>query len=276
MKYNAPDSTFHRVAKRIQANSRELLNELDQLATSIPSVNGDHSADQEAGDLEPARHLLELLLSQSGDSQQRDMLANIFAFELEPPKEPTPPPPPSPVVPVKKRDTYADRKKRWEEKEAARIERLATGRATRAGQAKEEAFEHEAGILSSTENEGEAGPGPSTRRTRQSMGNSSSEMSNAPDRTSSSTGARPSRPQVGVAGREIVERLSDKERRAREQELGLETPAVDNSDQFTRFNTGWILPEGSRRRRQVDTTAMPPPKPRIRKRESRLYASADD
>ena len=272
LKYNAPDTAFHRHAKRIQTNSRDLLADLDSIAVPPSSdlVNGEIAAEAEIGDLEPSRHLLEALLSQSEDSQARDMLASLFVFELQPPKEPTPPPPPPPE---KKRDNYADRKKKWEEKEARRLERLASGRATRAGQAAEEAFQHEAGLLapSPAVAHGEAGPGPSTRRTRQSLGQSTStsELSKALD-TSTPTSSRPARSQVGVAGRELVERLSDKERRARELELGLEIEAVDNSDQFTRFNTGWILPEGSRRTRAVESPAIPF-KPRVRKRESRKY-----
>jgi NuA3 HAT complex component NTO1 len=202
------------------------------------------------------------------------MLASLFAFELQPPKEPTPPPPPPPEKNVKKRDNYADRKKKWEEKEARRLERLATGRATRAGQAAEEAFQHEAGLLPALPAlvTAEAGPGPSTRRTRQSLGQnqSASDVSKALDLSSSTPSSRPARSQVGVAGRELVERLSDKERRARELELGLEIEKVDNSDQFTRFNTGWILPEGSRRTRAVESPVVPF-KPRVRKRKSNLF-----
>ena len=69
MKYNAPDSTFHRIAKRIQGSSRDLLAELDQLATPAPlkdsfNGDGDHGL-EEIGDLEPSRHFLEVLISQS-------------------------------------------------------------------------------------------------------------------------------------------------------------------------------------------------------------------
>jgi NuA3 HAT complex component NTO1 len=225
-------------------------------------INGD-SRHEEIGDLEPSRNFLEVLISQSGDFHQRDRLASLFAFDLEPPKEPTPPPPPP--VPVKKRENYADRKRKWEEKEARHLERLESGRSTRAGQAKEEAFQHEAGLLPPLPAAAPAEAGPS-RRTRHSMGNSSSEVSRTLDSSSSNAASRPVRSQVGVAGREIIERLSDKERRAREQGLNLEIEAVDNSDQFTRFNTGWILPEGSSRRKPNDSPAVPL-KARVRKRE---------
>jgi len=227
-------------------------------------VNGD-SEQEEIGDLEPSRHFLEVLISQNENSHHRDRLASLFAFDLEPPKEPTPPPPPP--VPAKKRENYADRKRKWEEKEARHLERLESGRSTRAGQAKEEAFQHEAGLLPPLPAAPQAEAGPSTiRRTRHSMGNSSSEVSKTLDTPGSSSASRPVRSQVGVAGREIIERLSDKERRAREQGLNLEIEAVDNSDQFTRFNTGWILPEGSSRRRNNDSPAVPL-KPRVRKRK---------
>jgi NuA3 HAT complex component NTO1 len=235
-------------------------------------INGD-SGHEEIGDLEPSRHFLEVLISQSGGSRHRDRLASLFAFDLEPPKEPTPPPPPP--VPVKKRENYADRKRKWEEKEARHLERLEAGRSTRAGQAKEEAFQHEAGLLPPLSAVPQAEAGPSTRRTRHSMGNSSSEVSKTLDPSSSNSASRPVRSQVGVAGREIIERLSDKERRAREQGLNLEIEAVDNSDQFTRFNTGWILPEGSSRRRPNDSPAVPL-KPRVRKRKLTQFNINDE
>lgn len=262
MKYNAPDTTFNRIAKRIQANSRDLLSELDSLA---PTAADGPPLDTNVGDLEPSRILLEALLGDCGTTPSRDRLADLFAFELEQPKEPTPPPP---QVPNKKRLAYADRKKRWEEKEARRLERLATGRSTRAAQAVQVAFQHEAGLLpppssplSALGTETEAGPSISTRRTRMSLAGAAA-MEPKAEVVISTSGLSRSRSQRGVVGTEIVERLSDKERREREQNLGLEIKAVDNSDQFTRFNTGWIFPEGSKRTRHTDAPAPAPVKPR--------------
>jgi NuA3 HAT complex component NTO1 len=256
LKYNAPDTTFNRIAKRIQTNSRGLLSELDSLA---PIAEDGQPVDADVGDLEPSRILLEALVSECGGASARDRLADLFAFELEPLKEPTPPPP---SAPPKKR---VDKKKRWEEKEAKRLERAATGRSTRAAQAITEAFQHEAGLLPPPSSplsaaEPEAGPSMPTRRTRNSMAGPSIEATK--EEVIPAPGLSRSRSLRGVVGRELVERLSDRERREREQNLGLEIEAVDNSDQFTRFNTGWILPEGSKRARHVDAPVPPPLKPR--------------
>jgi hypothetical protein len=132
----------------------------------------------------------------------------------------------------------------------------------------QEAFQHEAGLLSPLPVSAEAGPSapPATRRTRNSMAGPSSDSLLTEEPSSSSSLSR-SRSQRGVVGREVVERLSDRERRAREQKLDLVTEAVDKSDQFTRFNLGWVLPAGSKRNRHTEPPAPPPP--RARNSESR-------
>ena len=76
------------------------------------------------------------------------------------------------------------------------------------------------------------------------------------DRSSPDKGRR-SRSQVGVVGIETYNYISDKERRKRERALDLVTEEVGSQDQFKRFNVGWVLAEGSKRKR-TQTSADPP------------------
>ena len=69
--------------------------------------------------------------------------------------------------------------------------------------------------------------------------------------------SRRSRSQVGVVGIESYNYISDKERREREKALDLVTEEVGSQDQFKRFNVGWVLAEGSKRKR-TQTSADPP------------------
>lgn len=269
MKYNGPESPFHRVAKRIKTQSKEILDPLDGLMIGADGTSDD------VGDLEPAAYLLEALTSQVSDGIDRDRLADLFAFELEKPKEPTPPPPTPPPKKSAKRETGAERKRKWEEREAQHQDRLA-GRATRAGQARSDAFKYEAGLPPSSDVELEqpiAAP-VTGRRTRKSLAAATESVPEPEtnslrppereDRASASSGLSRSRSQVGVARTEPIERLTDKERRERERHLALITEEVGNSDLFTRFNVGWMLPEGSKRRRggeKPSTAAGSAPKP---------------
>lgn len=267
MIYNPPDNPYHRLASRIKSNAAEILDQLDELPAHMGATDG-------VGNLEPARVLLEVLTSRATANDERDRLADLFAFEMAKPKEPTPAPPTPPPKPTIKRDTYADRKRRLAEKEAAHQARaVAPGRATRAGHAMVEAFKHEAGLPPSSDNEVDTpGAGSSNRRrTRPStVGNAESstntktslQVPSREDRTSASSGLSRSRSQVGVARTETVERLSDKERRERERNLVLTTDSVGDADQFTRFNVGWVLPEGSKRNRGGARPDPPRPVPK--------------
>jgi len=71
------------------------------------------------------------------------------------------------------------------------------------------------------------------------------------------TATRRSRTQPGVAALEIYSHITDKERRERERALDIVTEEVGNMDQFKRFNVGWVLPEGTKRRR-VEKAPEPP------------------
>nr|XP_019009832.1 NuA3 HAT complex component NTO1 [Kwoniella pini CBS 10737]OCF48613.1 NuA3 HAT complex component NTO1 [Kwoniella pini CBS 10737] len=71
-----------------------------------------------------------------------------------------------------------------------------------------------------------------------------------------STNSFPSRhkSQPGVAGVETFQALTDRERREQEKSLDLLTQEVGAQDQFKRFNVGWVLPEGSKRKRSERTS----------------------
>jgi NuA3 HAT complex component NTO1 len=221
MIYNKGDTPFNRIAKRIKSNAAPLLAELN-----IQSEGIDQS---DVGDLEPHIEVLKALVAQDAEAEDRDNLASLFAFELEKPRPPTPPPP-SPKV--RKTLSAAERKAKWEEREARAKERAAmTGKPTRAAHALAKAFTEEAGLVASSDTE----PGPSTRRRR--------------DPSTVETESRSRRPQRGVVGTEYFAVVSDKERREKERALDLVTESVAPQDQFARFNVGWVLPEGSKRRR---------------------------
>ena len=74
------------------------------------------------------------------------------------------------------------------------------------------------------------------------------------------TTTRRSRTQPGVAALETYAHITDKERRERERALDIVTEEVGNRDHFTRFNVGWVLPEGTKRRR-VERVPDPPKTP---------------
>jgi NuA3 HAT complex component NTO1 len=123
-----------------------------------------------------------------------------------------------------------------------------SSRPTRATKALEEAFAHEAGVALSSDVEMPW----TTRRTRGSRGGAKEEEEQQEEiQAESSTAAakRAHKPQRGVIGLETFVSVSDKERRAMEKDMDLVTNDVGNADLFKRFNVGWVLPEGSKRKR---------------------------
>ena len=270
MLYNASDNPFHRTAKRIKANAKPLLDELDTLQTqsrfTFSSGSGDEGNStiaQSVGDLEPSQMLLECLLQPAVDLPNQDWLSSIFSFALERPKEPTPPPAPRPPK-NRKSMSAAEKKQRWEEREAKYQERVA-GRLTRGTDAKEKAFTEDSGTQGPSLNVDDqpAEAGPSRRRSMrvQPIGPSTTEPSEDGPSTgavSSASSVRPqSRQQRGVAGIETIAVLNDRERREQERQLNLMTPEIDRQDLFKRFNVGWVLPEGSKRRRAERPPSLP-------------------
>lgn len=238
MKYNAVDSLFHRTAARIKKNAEPLLAELD----SIPS----QTLDNDVGNLEPLPETLNLLLAPT-DDPERDTLASLFAFTLEPPRPPTPPPE---KKPKKARESNASRKEKW----AAKIaEPRVSSRATRATEASLKAFEDDGALAVDSSEQAESskmaerfadlGRRRSTRR-----GKADSEPTDGPSTASSVVGQfRPVRDKRGVVGVQTLAYLTDNERREMERNMELTVEQVNGEDLFKRFNVGWVLPAGSKR-----------------------------
>lgn len=277
MLYNANDNPFHRTAKRIKANSKPLLDELDTLKTQSRYLFRSESDDDDhelpslpfgaVGDLEPSQMLLECLLQPAAGMPNQDWLSSVFSFALERPKDPTPPPAPRPSK-NRKSMSAAEKRQRWEEREAKYQERVA-GRSTRATEAKEKAFTEDSGVQDPTPDEDEQSvqAGPSRRRSIrvqpiESRTTEPSEDGPSTGPVSSTSSMRPqSRQQRGVAGIETIAVLNDRERREQERQLELMTPDIDSQDLFKRFNIGWVLPEGSKRRRAERPPSPPRPAP---------------
>lgn len=251
MQYNKGETTFHRTASRIKKNATPLLDALDsipatgQLLPPAPEEGEWGPQPEDVGDLETSLARLQTLLapdhSEGGREQERDMLRSIFAFEVE--KEP--PPPPSP----KKRKTMsaAERNKKFEQAEERYKERLSMGggsaRVSRAAAAAT----------------GPESPPPTTGRRKASAASEVSETSR--------------RSQPGVVGVTSVPAMSERERRQAEKNLDLIAENLDSKDEYERFNVGWILPEGSKRRRPAPVTVPPPPKRTSRAPSSTSAAS---
>lgn len=194
------------------------------------------------GNLEPATEVLHALIGSVTDDPKQDLLASIFAFAVEKARPPTPPPPSPPVKKLRKAWTQAERQQKWEDGKAEAQIRLSTGRPTRASQSIVNAFVEEAGSAGpSTAHATPASPlGRSDRR--------SNRGSRVPPITPSDSIGRP-KVQVGVVGVETIATVSDRERREMERQMDISVKEVDKKEQLLRFNIGWVLPEGSKRRR---------------------------
>ena len=264
MLYNKADTGFHRIAKRIKTNAQPLLDELandaSQVHLSLSSDDKEEGSDAQTadvGDLEPSLTFLQSLIASDGsEGLIRNNLSSLFAFEMDKPKAPTPPPPSPPQPQARKYISAAERKWKWEEREAKAKARALAGRSTRAAKAIVKAFAEEAGVPASSDVEGEGNDNDavdnsrqprSTRRNAQA-GPSRRPPSSIPE-TKSDSAQRRSRLERGVVGVRAVAVLSDKERREQEKALDLMTEEVDPHAQFKRFNVGWVLPEGSKRKR---------------------------
>ncbi|KAK4684585.1 hypothetical protein P7C73_g5593, partial [Tremellales sp. Uapishka_1] len=130
------------------------------------------------------------------------------------------------------------------------------GRSTRAAEAKTKAFQEEAGFLASSDLEISklASPeaGPSRRKSGRHAG-PSNDVNEAATTAWSSEIVKPmSRPERGVVGLRTFVPLSDKERREHERQIALVAEEIDKEDEFKRFNVGWVLPAGSKRKGRAD------------------------
>ena len=162
----------------------------------------------------------------------------------------------------------AERKQRWDERDANAKERV-TSRSSRAAAAAAKAFEKEAGI--------DEGATPTPKASSKAKGKEKAAAHYETEATSHTThtthangGSHGNR--VGVVGYETYAILSDRERRAQERTMDLVTEDVGNQDLFKRFNVGWVLPEGSKRRR----SDRPPAPPKPTKAESIKAAALQD
>lgn len=286
--YNKPETQFNKVAKRIQANVQPLLDELSTLGShSMMMPPGDgldiSSVPAEAiGDLEPSLLLLQSALHTSTVDTELDNLRSVFAFEMAKPRPPTPPPPPPPTPP--KRPTNAELRERRAARAAAAAavaKPPVVPRATRANIQANVAFAQEAGFAGSSDTEAHSrqtsgasrsrsgrsrlappteqpssaltSPGPesstSARGKRSRMPTTTSAVTPSEAETSSTAPRPRPRLQTGVVAIETIPLISDKERRKRELELDLVTEDIGAADHFKRFNVGWVLPAGTKRKR---------------------------
>ncbi|KLT46484.1 hypothetical protein CC85DRAFT_281589 [Cutaneotrichosporon oleaginosum] len=272
--YNKSDTAFYRRAVRYKALSEPILTELD----NIPSESslqplGDEwiePADGAVGDLETSLVRLQALVAPDPSDSTRDMLASIFVSEVEKPKEPSPPRPKRPAV--NRAKLFAEREERYKERKVLGGVRASrrhnTSASSPVGTPALEATPDAAAVPDSaaiTEPavQPEAGPSGSSgtprRRTRRTV--AEEEASSA---ASSPGSIKPMRnPQRGVLGLQSIPILTDAQRRAKEKRLDLVTTSLDARHQNERFNVGWILPEGSKRRR-VSQESKPISKPKSR------------
>ncbi|OXG22935.1 NuA3 HAT complex component NTO1 [Cryptococcus neoformans Ze90-1] len=261
-------------------------------------------SDLPVGDLEPALpHILAFFQETTVSSQPeepQDLLTSLFTTELEPPKPPTPTPSPPPAPKKYRRPTKEEKQKKWDALVKERQEK-GLGRSTRGTEKLTREFEEEAGMTAAAIERGESTPVPVEggsgmgidhdgravrRSTRNSLGGASPAVSTpkpaprqrkkepeqvpvaeVPSRSARSTSTilPPTRQQRGVIGLEALPLLTTKERLEQERALDLTTNEVDAADQFKRFNVGWVLPEGTKRKRSQNATsggainAMPRP-----------------
>src|SRR5271154_2606940 len=137
MQYNKSGTPFYKAALRIQASSRSILEELDELSNSHPELlpnaedpvdatMSNHSATEPPiGDLEPTLDVLELLFSMDALQDQlnliveEDPLTFLFNYELARFK-----PPPTPPTPVSKPEKTKTKKSKSSKPKA--VQRLAS------------------------------------------------------------------------------------------------------------------------------------------------------
>lgn len=258
MQYNKSETTFHRVASRIKKNATPLLDVLDSIPATgqlMPPLPEGKDAwrqppEGEVGDLETSLARLQSMLAPDPTEEGRDMLRSIFTFEVG--KEP--PPPPSP----KKRKTLsaAERNKKFEAAAERYKERLSLG-----------------GGSARVSRAAAAVTGPESPPPLPTPGQRKGKVASAD--AEGSEPSKPARPQPGVVGVESVPALSDKERRKAEKSLDLIAESLDSKDEYERFNVGWILPEGSKRRRPVPTPTIAIPPKRATSRASSASVASE-
>ena len=240
MTYNPKDNPYHKLASRIKTTAKPLLDDL------ITSIIMRQNASAGTGDslrtgLQPSNETLAVLRPPEDESGP-DMLADLFTFKLDPPREPTPPPPPKKQRPVLSAEEIKARK---EARKARFAEpRAAPARATRATHKLDENVKAESLKIGEIQAETDASKTAISARRRTRSG-----VEIPAEAGSSREGSlvAPKRPQKGVAGLAPYSPMTQEERNRREYNLGIEVVAVDDKENFQRFNVGWVLPEGTKR-----------------------------
>ncbi|KAG7527546.1 hypothetical protein FFLO_06827 [Filobasidium floriforme] len=268
MLYNPSDHPFHRLASKIKKAAVGMFADLaNQLATVTAG-----SSDQQTNDsrsLEPSPQSLQPLLFRDSGSQ-RDLLAQLFAYEFRP----LPPPSPLPPLPKLKRiitpaERLAQAERRKAEAEALRA--AGSSRHTRsAGPSASQNTIHEE-MLPKELRTGYIRSKPTSRRptvkaSSDSQNAASIEGAGRTSESADDTTVIPlRRPETGVLGKIVYSPMTDQERRAKEKQMSLVVDQVDIKETFSRFNVGYVLPEGSKRGGRLPLPPLPiagPSRPR--------------
>ena len=251
MLYNPSDHLFHKLANKIKKAAVTVFSDLAvQLSHDLLLQ---HNEQQDASiSLEPSNQCLQPLLDRD-PGNERDRLAQLFAYEL------FPPPPPSPLPKIRIPRPPPQKREPGAKRDPLRV--TASARTTRSAgpSAIETPIDQEMlpkelrNILPKSKPKRPAAkptPSESAIQSRETTGLASESADDSliviPLR----------RPETGVLGKMVYSPMTDQERRAKEKQMSLVVDEVDLKETFSRFNVGYVLPEGSKRRGR---TALPPP-----------------
>lgn len=260
MLYNPSDHPFHRLASKIKKAAVGMFADLaNQLATVTAGPSDQQTNDSRS--LEPSPSSLQPLLFRDSGSQ-RDLLAQLFAYEFRP----LPPPSPLPPLPKLKRiitpaERLAQAERRKAEAEALRA--AGSSRHTRsAGPSASQNTIHEE-MLPKELRTGYIRSKPTSRRptvkaSSDSQNAASIEGAGRTSESADDTTVIPlRRPETGVLGKIVYSPMTDQERRAKEKQMSLVVDQVDIKETFSRFNVGYVLPEGSKRGGRLPLPPLP-------------------
>lgn len=251
MLYNPPGNPYHQRAARMKKAVMPIIAELPE-------------------SFEPSITQLQALVEVGTDG--KDRLESLFAYELDPPRPPTPPPAPKrPRIQISAEEIRTRKEAKAREAKLALLNRPASMRSTRATQAVQEEVQRAAEIARQAE---VAARKPiAARRERRHSARPQTDVSQPGTPTSDAEIIPLRRPQKGVAGLVPYSPTNARKRAERVQQTGLEMETVKPRDEFRRFDQGFILPEGSRRRGRPELVA-PPPKPKPSRKRDQPKAAA--
>jgi hypothetical protein len=246
MKYNPHDHPFHKLANKIKNTAKIAFAALgEEISGRGPDLEPEPISLSLVPDMDMLRPMVHC-----PEEDQRDLLAQLFAFQLEP----LPSLPPLPKV-IKPRPvlTHEPRQAKREEKKARlEIARLASNRRTRATatEADEDAVD-ESLLPRDLRPSKPVARAPSRihKPTTPALSHASSDLSDLDESIDSDSRAmKPlKKKQTGVIGKEPFSPLTEQERRRREKQMEIVVDRVDSRDNFARFNVGWVLPPGLKR-----------------------------